>query len=337
MASIQQIRQSHEHAAPYTSPDPVHMRVELKHRAVFHPLGFPLELHTNSPEVIAAARESWEGYTPLFKGWPIQLRFYAHEGDGTECPPRPECRQQLHIMANVADAQTYCINDIAQGFSYAYLHPATLHHRSYLRYFFLESSALCHIANRSTTPVHAACVELDNRGVLLCGDSGAGKSTLSYACVQAGFTYITDDASFLLNDRTDRTVTGNFTQMRFRPSAAELFSELAALPVMQRAGVGKPSVELKTAPLAHIKRAPTARINYMVFLNRRSGGYQELDVFPKEVARRFIQQTLFSTPEVRAQQEARINSLLQVKVLELRYHDLSWAVSRLTRLVREDR
>ena len=60
-------------------------------------------------------------------------------------------------------------------------------------------------------------------------------------------------------------------------------------------------------------------------------------MFPKEVAHRFIIQNLFSLPEVRGIQKARINTLLQLKVLELRYHELSYAVSRLTRLVREDR
>src|ERR1035437_4190626 len=113
----------------------------------------------------------------------------------------------MHLMAIVAAAETYCVNDMAQGITYIYIPRAALRYRSYLRYFFLESSAMFHLANRCTTPVHAACVELDGRGVLLCGDSGAGKSTLAYACAQAGWTYITDDGSFLVNDRSDLLVT----------------------------------------------------------------------------------------------------------------------------------
>ena len=96
-------------------------------------------------------------------------------------------------------------------------------------------------------------------------------------------------------------------------------------------------MEWKTAPLSHIKHSPTSRIAYVVFLTLRNTKQQELDVFPKEAARRFICQNLFSLPEVRAVQDTRINSLLKLKVLDLRYHDLSYAVSRLTRLVREDR
>jgi hypothetical protein len=332
-----QMKEARANESTYQQDDPVCARVELKHRALFHPLGFPLQLSSNSEEVIAAAAESWYGFSALFKERPIQIRAYVHEGKSTQCPPRPVCRQQRHLLANVANAETYVINDIAQSFSYAYLPRGVLSHRSYLRYFCLEASALCHIANRYTTPIHGACIELDGRGVLLCGDSGAGKSTLAYACSQAGWTYISDDASFLLNDRSDCVVTGNHLQFRFRPETAELFPELKGLAITNRAGIGKPSVELKTAALPHIKCAPTSRIAYVVFLNRRKIKLQELDIFPKESARGFVQQNLYSLPELRATQEDRLNTLLRLKTLDLRYHELSYAVSRLTRLVREDR
>jgi len=337
MSTTQQIRAVHPQDSPHPQDDPVCARVELKHRAIFHPLGFPLEISSNSQAVLLAATESWGGFHALFHGWPIQLRVYIHDASSAECPPAPVCRQQRHIMANVADADNYSINDIATGFTYAYLSRGVLPFTSYLRYFFLESAALCHIANRFTTPIHAACVELDGRGVLLCGDSGAGKSSLAYACAQAGWTYITDDASYLLNDRSEPVVTGNCLQFRFRPEGAQLFPELTGQPVTHRAGGGKPSVEWNSDAVPHIKRAPTSRIAYLVFLSRRKLKHQELDVFPKDVARRFIQQNLFSLPEVRAVQESRINALLRLKVLDLRYHDLTYAVSRLTRLVREDR
>jgi len=267
----------------------------------------------------------------------MQLRIVRNEAKGPECPPHPKCRIEHHLVTNIANADNYIVHDISQGFSYGCVSASALASPGYFRHFYLESTALCHIANRSATPIHAACVELDGRGVLLCGDSGAGKSTLAYACAKAGWAYITDDCSFLINDRTDRLVTGNYLQMRFRPESSRFFPELQGCEITDRAGIGKPSVEMRTEPDGQIKRVAASRISYIVFLNRFGPRYQELDVFPKEVARRFITQTLFSLPEVRAVQETRINTLLQVKVLELRYHELSFAVSRLTRLVREDR
>ena len=107
-------------------------------------------------------------------------------------------------------------------------------------------------------------------GVLLCGDSGAGKSTLSYACARSGWTYVTDDCSFLLNSGTKRLVTGNCHQVRFRPSAAEFFPEVRGLEITPRA-VGKPSIELPTAPMKHITLAQSAKVDFIVFLNRHTG------------------------------------------------------------------
>lgn len=335
--TVHELKQAHQRATPIPPPDLGGVHVELKHRATFYPMGFPLELASNSEDVLRAATETWQRHKPLFKAWPMQLRIVLNEGETGECPAHPNCRLEHHLVCNVVDQDNYSIVDISQGFAFASISRAVLDHPSYFRYYFLESAALCQIANRFATPIHAACVELDGRGVLLCGDSGAGKSTLSYACAKAGWTYVTDDCSFLVNDRADRVVTGNFLQVRFRPESSEFFPEINGREITDRAGTGKPSIELRTLSDIPIKRAPLSRVSYVVFLNRFGPRHQELDVFPKEVARKFITQSLFSLPEVRTVQEAGINALLQVKVLELRYHELSYAISRLTRLVREDR
>src|SRR5207302_1041778 len=166
---------------------------------------------------------------------------------------------------NVADSDNYIVHDISQGFSFGAVSSASLEHRGYFRYFFLESAALCHIANRFATPIHAACVELDGRGVLLCGDSGAGKSTLAYACAQAGWSYITDDCSFLINNRTDRLVTGNCLQVRFRPEGSMFFPALQGCDITDRAGAGKPSVELRISSDSPINGVAVSRISYVVF------------------------------------------------------------------------
>ncbi len=103
----------------------------------------------------------------------------------------------------------FYIVDLLQGFSFGWVNAAAISHRNYFRYHFLEAAALAHIVNRHAAPVHAACVERQGRGVLLCGDSGAGKSSLAFACARAGWTYVTDDASFLINGESERRVVGN--------------------------------------------------------------------------------------------------------------------------------
>jgi hypothetical protein len=242
------------------------------------------------------------------------------------------CKIQQHLATNIADPDNFSIVDLSKGFASIWLTEAAVAHRNYLRYFFLESAAMTIIGTSHTTPIHAACVEYKGCGILLCGDSGAGKSSLSYACARAGWTYITDDASFLVNSRNDRLVVGNCHQARFRPSAIELFSELTGKEIVQRAQVGKPSIEFNTQNLRDVSVSFTSHINHVVFINRRNVRRQELIEFPSEVARYSMHQALFSLPETKLVQIAMIDRLLDCDPLELRYHDLNWAVERLEQL-----
>ncbi len=54
--------------------DPVRSMTELPLRALYFPLGFALEIHTNSPAVLAAAKQSWGLFQPKFSYPPLTLR-----------------------------------------------------------------------------------------------------------------------------------------------------------------------------------------------------------------------------------------------------------------------
>jgi hypothetical protein len=307
---------------------------ELSLRQIFHPLGFPAELRTNSAEMLAEAEDKWGIFEKRFDTEPIRLEIHVVETGSMECPPAPWCRIMQPLVVSVADSNNYSIADISLNKTQMTLSTAALRNKPYLRCFFLDGAVGCHLATRYATPVHAACVALDGRGVLLCGDSGAGKSTLSYACARSGWTYVTDDGSFLLNSGTKRFVTGNCHQVRFRPSAAEFFAEVRGLEITPRAA-GKPSLELPTAPMGHMTLAQNAKIDFIVFLNRHSGGPPQLRPYHTDVARQFMRQTLYGSPQSLALQYEAIEHLLTAQVFELRYTDLDWAVDRLQTLVRE--
>jgi len=198
-----------------------------------------------------------------------------------------------------------------------------------VEYFFMMVP-LCALPVKT---VHAGCVALDGRGVMLCGDSGAGKSTLSYACARAGWEYVSDDGSYLL-DCERRIVAGNSHQIRLRPSAAELFPEIQGLAPTPRAA-GKPSIEFSTIPMEHVKRKASVQVDYIVFLNRNSGSPPMLMPYRKDVARLYMNQTIFGTEEAALSHARCIEQMLAADVYELRYTDLDWAIERLRRLVTE--
>lgn len=308
----------------------------LSLREIFYPLGFPAELRTNSPGILSQVRELWSVFEQQFATKPIRMDVHVVDGELTDCPPAPVVRILQPLMTNIADANHYSVTNLEQGTTQIILSRGAEKYRSYLRYFFLESAPLCQIASRFATPVHAGCVTRNGRGFLLCGDSGAGKSSTSYACAQAGWTYVTDDASYLLNEGKERLVTGNCHQVRFRPSAAELFHEIKGLEITPRAA-GKPSIELPTAKMPGMICSPTANVDYLVFLNRRTGGPPELLPYRKDVARQFLRQVVYGSAESLAAQYAALEQLLAAEVFELRYSALDWAVYRLEALALEGR
>jgi hypothetical protein len=300
---------------------------------MFYPWGFPAEVRTNSELVLRQYEEIWGKFRPQHETEPLPCRVQVVQSDATECPPEPTFRFMPPLMLCVADANNYSIVDLDRCTANITISSTALDYRLYAQYFLLGTPVSC-IATRFTTPVHAGCVALDGRGVLLCGDSGAGKSTLSYACARAGFTYISDDASFLLNGGKERLVTGNCHQVRFRPSAAALFPEIEGLEITPRAA-GKPSIELPTANLPQITGAQTAHIDFIVFLNRRAGGSPQLVPYSRQLARRYMHQVLYGLKTSLAAQHRAIERLLAVEIYELRYSTMEWAVERLQKLLQK--
>jgi hypothetical protein len=316
--------------------DPVMAHTKMPFRETYFPLGFPLTISTNSIEVLEAAAESWGTFAKLFDTEPLQINVGVTSTDSQVCPPTPSCRVRDHLSINIADAENFSVNDHSLGYSLIWVTTAALQHRDYFRYLFLESSALAGIASRYATGIHAGCVSMGGTGILLCGDSGAGKTTLSYACARAGWTYITDDGSFLVHGRDDRLVVGNCSQVRFRPTAEALFPELRGRGVLERAGVGKPSMEMAAAENADIRTSNTAQVSHVVFL-KRDVDREELAVFPTAVARLYMMQRVHCMAYQASAQGGAIDGLLRAGALELRYNNLDWAVERLELLAREGR
>ena len=80
-------------------------------------------------------------------------------------------------------------------------------------------------------PVHSACVMIDGAGVLIAGASGVGKSTLSVALARRGFTYLSDDWTYLTSDRGRLLAHGMGIPAKLLPDAIKHFSFLNSYPV----------------------------------------------------------------------------------------------------------
>jgi hypothetical protein len=307
---------------------------ELTLERMYYPYGFPLKVITNSEEVLEIIAGMWGDFEQLTDTEPIISEVHVVEGSSMECPPAPVYRIMLPLMLGVADADNYSIVDLLRNKAQMSISRGALQHRLYVGYLLLGMPG-CIISTRYAIGIHAGCVAMDGRGILLCGDSGMGKSTLSYACAKAGWTYVSDDGTYWLSNRNGRLATGDFHRVRFRPTAGELFPEIRGLDITPRAA-GKASIELRTGPMNHISCAQTTNVDFMVFLNRKSGESPKLTPYRKDVARQSMRQMMFGVPEILAMQYAKVDRFLEeIDVFELHYTDLDWAIARLEKLVRE--
>lgn len=312
--------------------DPLLYDFDMPLRAIYYPLGFPLEIATNSHEVLAAAEESWGHFQKLFSEPPLQLRIGVLDGGSAEFPAVHVLRAQRNLLAHVADAGNFSVSDVHQGFAFAWLTRATVENRPYLRWHFIEGVSWT-LLDRYLTPVHAACVRSEDRGFLLCGDSGAGKSSLAFACALKGWTYIADDGCCLVRGRQNRVVVGNPYQIRFRESAVELFPELKNQRLARRA-TGEMALEVPTASLPQISTTTQCLIDYVIFLNRKDANAARLLPFPKDAALLWLEQVILPGEKDTVEaHKASLRQLLEAKVFELRYTHLDSAIEQLEALL----
>ena len=81
--------------------DPLLRDLVMPFTATFHPAGFPLRLATNSRDVMEAAAESWDQWSPEFATDPVEMRVLVEpEGD---LAGAPRFRMQGHLIHAVSD------------------------------------------------------------------------------------------------------------------------------------------------------------------------------------------------------------------------------------------
>jgi len=304
--------------------DPLRCHIDLCYAGTYYPAGFRIDIVTNSREVIAAAAEAWEGDLPEFASEPMMFRVLV-EPEG-ELSPQPKHRIQGHLFSVVADADNYAHLDLKSQFGFIHVSGRTAADHAWLRWYFLESLAYVMLAQRYLVPVHAACVVLRETGILLSGCSGAGKSTLAYACARAGWTFVTDDCTWLLPAVEERVAIGRPRQARFRLDAPRLFPELEGYAVRARPN-GKIGIEVPLADLPHIRTARRAPIGGIVFLDRQPGKPEIARVTKAEVLTQILSDMPSYGEEVDAMHQRTVRRLAEAPAWRMRYESLEDAIA----------
>ena len=310
--------------------DPLLRDLDLCHTGTYYPVGFPLHVATNSPQVLEAAAESWGHWRQEFDVDPIHFRVVV-ERDG-ELAGQPTFRMQRHLLEVVSDAHNFASADTRTMFASFHLSEKTAADHPWMRWFYIESMAYFLLTQRYVAGIHAGCVARRGKGLLLCGCSGSGKSTLSFACARAGWTYVADDCTWLLADSKDQVAIGKPHQIRFRDDAAEHFPELAGYVARARPN-GKLSIEAATSWFPAIETASRCEIGGLVFLDRESGGEARLEtVEPLEAIEAVLSDMPSYGEDVNAMHARTVLRLAEVRAWRMHYESLEEALRLLSEI-----
>jgi HPr Serine kinase C-terminal domain len=149
-----------------------------------------------------------------------------------------------------------------------------LKHPHHVRYELIEFAVFTLAARaQQLIPLHAACVSVHDRGVLLVGESGAGKSTMALHCLQRQLDFVSEDAVFVAAKGLHATGVANF--LHIRPDALRWLTRreagaIRASPsIRRRSGVQKFEIDLRRGDYRLAARPP--RLRAVVFLSPRAG------------------------------------------------------------------
>jgi hypothetical protein len=311
--------------------DPLLRDIDLPLTGSYYPVGFRVNIFTNSRDVLEAAEESWRHYQPEFECQPMEFHVVIQPQGALA--QQPTFRMQRHLYSVVSDGNNFAIADSQAWFAGFFLSEKTAADHAWLRWYYVESMAYVLLGLRYLVPIHAACVAHNGEGILLCGESGAGKSTLSFACARAGWTFVSDDCTWLRADSDDRIAIGKSHQARFRDNAPSVFPELAGYAASARPG-GKVSLEVPLSAFPQIRTASRCPIHALVFLERRSGARPRVTRLPPgEAAGQLLQGRATYGPEVDAMQERAIRRLEDLPAWKLHYESLDDALRLLSEVM----
>jgi hypothetical protein len=276
--------------APDIESDPFGERIETSVRKGLQLMGGRFDFESNSPELLRLVDAAYAGLprhrfssgSPHFRVRLLLTPRAAAPAAGDR-PARPELQpppismiQGAGFLGSATESSTFVVLSPAERTALVSVSQAMLRFPYHVRYELIEFAVFT-LACRAQrlVPLHAACVGLHGRGILLMGPSGAGKSTVALQCLLEGFDFLSEDSVFVAPKSMRATGTANFLHVRADAlrwlGRSRARSIIGRSPVIKRrSGVEKFEVDLRRKEF-QLAKAPL-KIVGVAFLSPRSGG-----------------------------------------------------------------
>ena len=210
---------------------------------------------------------------------PVEARASDIEARASEPPPLA----MLHgasLLAGATESSNFVVMSPREGAAVVVVSPPMLRFPYHTRYELIEFAVFTLAARaQRLVPLHAACVGLGGRGILLMGPSGAGKSTVALHCLLNSFDFLAEDSVFVAPDSMLATGVANFLHVRadslgWLGRCREATAIRRSPVIRRRSGVEKFEVNLRRRRFS-LARSPL-QIVAVVFLSAHTIGEQPL-------------------------------------------------------------
>jgi hypothetical protein len=186
------------------------------------------------------------------------------------------------LLGGATDSSNFVVVSAQDRGALVVVSPQMLRFPYHTRYELIEFAVFALAARvQHLVGLHAACVGLGGRGILLLGPSGAGKSTVALHCLLGGFDFLSEDSVFIAPRTMLATGVANFLHVRADSlrwlGRSAVAAEIRRSPVIQRrSGAKKFEVDLRREPYRLARSA--LKIVAVVFLSAQSAEAKPLAV-----------------------------------------------------------
>jgi hypothetical protein len=271
------------------SRDPFRERRTASWRWRVRVLGANVEFSSNSRELMAVARQAFarvpQHTLPSVGRRVLRIELHhAHAERATDWinPPKPALSSADGLLFGHVDAQNFVVVDPGNARAFIQVIDDMLLHRHLLRCELIEFAAIT-LATRAhgLVPLHAGCIGVRGRGVLLLGSSGSGKSTMALHATLNGLDFLAEDSVFV--QPKTLLATGLSAYVHARADGLRLIADAAvrramgrAPQILRRSGVRKREIDLRGARTA-LAPQPLQIVATVLLSGRRArGGSQQL-------------------------------------------------------------
>jgi hypothetical protein len=282
--------------------------------------GAVCSLSTNWQQLLEAARDTFLPIETAPDSVDFSMRLWVDNADTAQPPwPKPYVRGLDHLVFAGFDRGSSLLADLHARRVIGRFSAGMAADTKYWRTVIFPMLLSVLAGTVGLVELHASCVAIDGRALLLVGPSGSGKSTLAMAMIEAGFKLLSDDRIFCSRRRGKLLAWGMPRPLKLRREAAawfQQFSEREPTDVQngERVFLWEPNQRFAQ------HRSPECEPQNLVFLERRqSAGFYMTRMARNEVRSRIEQDLLAEAPEAVHKQAETIELLLELPCWRLQY------------------